>query len=84
MTGYVGRRGGGIGYQLVIAQNSGAGLYANLAGYALFYFLGAAVSTTLSLPCGVFAPVFAAGAGFGRLFGVFVVSSLQGWCAHST
>ena len=60
--------------------NDGWGLAGNLLVYFLFFYIMSILCVSLSIPSGAFAPVFAAGAGAGKLFGVL----LHDWGVTST
>ncbi|XP_074653821.1 chloride channel protein 2-like isoform X2 [Tubulanus polymorphus] len=47
----------------------GSNIYITLAAFSLFHFFFGALANTLPVPAGVFIPVFAIGAAFGRLVG---------------
>ena len=48
-------------------------VFLNLILFVVFKFILTAVSITMAIPCGVFTPVFAIGAGVGRFFGELTV-----------
>lgn len=48
-------------------------VFLNLILFVLFKFVLTAMSITMAIPCGVFTPVFAIGAGVGRFFGELTV-----------
>merc|ERR1719334_957556 len=47
------------------------GMYANLFIFIILNTLFAALTIGLSIPCGVFAPIFIVGAAYGRIMGEF-------------
>ncbi|KAF6039388.1 hypothetical protein EB796_002304 [Bugula neritina] len=58
-----------IDEQIIIARWDNPSIWVSLVTYMMFIFLMSAVAITLPVPSGVFIPVFAMGAAFGRLVG---------------
>jgi len=56
--------------------NRGNLLIFNLICFVIITYVFTALSVTLCVPCGVFAPMFMTGAGFGRLIGEIVTAEL--------